>query len=174
MKYTYFQSDNSITATNQRRTNTADFHHPGTNNIPQYMWGDISSATFESILLNHSSSISTKHGMFNKPKNTILQRTGDRLRNNLLQQNFLNLLFFAFGHNFDIVLYPDHKYIQSSGDNGINDSRLGTSRSIFYHGYLKGMKEDSDVSLIFNDMKLVSGMDTLNINFTIFPIIFPF
>ena len=64
----------------------------------------------------------------------------------------INVLFAAFGRIFDIILYPDHKRIQSTRKekNGVEHSS-----SIFYHGHLKGMKKKSEVSLAFHDLELV-------------------
>ena len=65
----------------------------------------------------------------------------------------INVLFIAFGRIFDIVLQPDHKQIQKSMKTDTSIHR--DSPSIFYHGHLKGMQENSEVSLTFHDMELV-------------------
>ena len=65
----------------------------------------------------------------------------------------INVLFIAFGRIFDIVLQPDHKKIQKSMKTDTSIHR--DSPSIFYHGHLKGMHENSEVSLTFHDMELV-------------------
>ena len=65
----------------------------------------------------------------------------------------INVLFIAFGWIFDIVLQPDHKKIQKSMKTDTSTHR--NSPSIFYHGHLKGMQENSEVALTFHDMELV-------------------
>ena len=64
----------------------------------------------------------------------------------------MNFLFSAFGRIFDIVLYPDHKKISAREQSGKSEF----TPSVFYHGYIKGMKKESEVSLTFYNMELVS------------------
>ena len=60
------------------------------------------------------------------------------------------MLFSALGKIFDVVLYPDLKEVKG------NFSELKPALSVFYHGHLKGMKDDSYISATFQDGQLVS------------------
>ena len=77
---------------------------------------------------------------------------------------FINVLFSAFGRIFDIVLYPDHIKIPAKEQIGYSSPSQSTP-TIFYHGHIKGMKKESDVSLTFHDKKLVSVKITHKLQF---------
>ena len=76
-----------------------------------------------------------------------------QIKDTLPTADIKNVLLSAFGRIFDIVLYPDIKNISrlwNAEKKGYHDVT-----SIFYHGYLKGRKEDTDVSVTYNNMELV-------------------
>ena len=78
---------------------------------------------------------------------------GDQRKDSQPSADIKNILLLAFGRIFDIVLYPDIKNISRQW----NAKRHGYHdvTSIFYHGYLKGRKEDTDVSVTYNNMEVV-------------------
>ena len=120
------------------RTNTASHHN---NNASETIFP-----------LNHSPSFSSKEIVSDELNNNSDPATMDTKPQSL---EIMNVLFSAFGRIFDIVLYPDHKKISAREKHG-HSGKSEFTQSIFYHGYLKGMKKESEVSLTFHNMELVS------------------
>ena len=116
-----------------------------------YYRGNSSSAGFSTF--NHTSSV---HQISNMTK--ILQKDGRgvlpiKTLFNSVSPPVWNILFPAFGHIFDILLYLDHQQVESE------KSKLITERSklsFFYHGHLKGMEKQSYVSVQLQNNTLVS------------------
>ena len=125
-----------------KTTNTAFFHNNTQNEmerIPKSRY--TSSFPPESYFVNKNSK--TYH----------TEKKKDKIKDILHSADIQNVLLSAFGRIFDIVLYPDIKNISrlwNAEKKGYHDVS-----SIFYHGYLKGRKEDTDVSVTYNNIELV-------------------
>ena len=132
--------DKKLGSKNNLETNTAFDHNNGIA-LPHHTFS-------ERFLSNHTFSF-------------LSSKSTNSIQENRINLESINLLFSAFNRIFDIVMYPEHKKIKRMR------SETGRSRidkdasSVFYHGHLKGMKEESDVSFIFHDRKIVSKVDTL-------------
>ena len=123
-----------------------------------YNMGNSSSTSFSTF--NHTSSV------HQRSKTTkILQNNGGVLLPINTTFSFVsppvwNILFSAFGHIFDILLYCDHQQVQ------FVKSKLNSKRSklsFFYHGHLKGMEKESYVSIRLEDKTLVSVRSDYNL-----------
>ena len=130
------------------RTHTASYHNPSTI-IPPYDQEQLlldrqvnDSTIFAND--NHTFSILTKRQPPKSFSDDKLQQT-----TNVYFDSCTNVLFSAFEKIFHVLLYPDLKDV--NGD----FSELKPELSVFYHGHLKGLKDDSYISATFQDGQLV-------------------
>ena len=142
-------SDANATVANQMRTNTASYYNPLTI-IPPYNQERLlsdrqvnDSTTFANY--NHTFSILTKRQTPKYFGDDKIQQT-----TKVYLDSYTNVFFSAFGKFFDVLLCPDLK------DVSVDFSELNPALSVFYHGHLKGIKDDSYISVTFQDGQLVS------------------
>ena len=125
-----------------KTTNTAFFHNNSRNEMER-----IPKSRYTSSFPPGSYFINKKAKMHQK------ENKKDQIKDILPSADIQNVLLSAFGRIFDIVLYPDIKNISRLWN--AEKQRYHDMSSIFYHGYLKGRKEDTDVSVTYNNMELV-------------------